>query len=84
MPIDTQRAWLTQQAYDRARIELAELLVERATGCTENVPTGSVARSGSGTCRNSSAPGDRREFRLPSGDPVIVTLVSAVPYQHRH
>ncbi len=32
MPIDTQRAWLTQQAYDRARIELAQLLVERATG----------------------------------------------------
>ena len=32
MPTDTQRAWLTEQAYDRARIELAQLLVERATG----------------------------------------------------
>ena len=32
MPIDTQRAWLTEDTYDRARIELARLLMERATG----------------------------------------------------
>ncbi|MFC4945151.1 GreA/GreB family elongation factor [Pseudonocardia sp. GCM10023141] len=32
MPIDTRRVWLTQQTYERARIELAQLLVERATG----------------------------------------------------
>lgn len=32
MPIDTQRVWLTEQTYDRARIELAMLQMERATG----------------------------------------------------
>jgi transcription elongation factor GreA len=32
MPIDTQRAWLTEEAYDRARIELALLRMELATG----------------------------------------------------
>ncbi|MHA6797674.1 hypothetical protein ACVGVM_29840 (plasmid) [Pseudonocardia bannensis] len=31
MPINTQRAW-TEQTYDRARVELALLLMERATG----------------------------------------------------
>jgi transcription elongation factor GreA len=32
MSVDTQRVWLTGASYDRARIELAQLLVERATG----------------------------------------------------
>jgi transcription elongation factor GreA len=32
MPIDAQRAWLTEATYDRARIELALLRMERATG----------------------------------------------------
>lgn len=32
MPIDTKRVWLTEQTYDRARIELAMLQMERATG----------------------------------------------------
>lgn len=32
MPIDTQRVWLTEETYDRARIELALLRMERATG----------------------------------------------------
>jgi transcription elongation factor GreA len=32
MPIDTQRVWLTEDTYDRARIELAMLRMERATG----------------------------------------------------
>jgi transcription elongation factor GreA len=32
MPIDSQRAWLTAETYDRARIELALLRMERATG----------------------------------------------------
>jgi transcription elongation factor GreA len=32
MPIDAQRAWLTAETYDRARIELALLRMERATG----------------------------------------------------
>jgi transcription elongation factor GreA len=32
MPIDTQRVWLTEEAYDRARIELALLRMEVATG----------------------------------------------------
>ncbi len=32
MPIDAQRAWLTEETYDRARIELALLQMERATG----------------------------------------------------
>jgi transcription elongation factor GreA len=32
MPIDAQRAWLTEETYDRARIELALLRMEQATG----------------------------------------------------
>jgi transcription elongation factor GreA len=32
MPIDAQRVWLTEETYDRARIELASLRMERATG----------------------------------------------------
>lgn len=32
MPIDAQRAWLTPETYDRARIELALLRMERAVG----------------------------------------------------
>jgi hypothetical protein len=32
MPIDTQRVRLTEETYDRARIELAILRMERATG----------------------------------------------------
>ena len=32
MPIDTPRVWLTEQTYDLARIELARLHMERATG----------------------------------------------------
>ena len=32
MPIETQRAWLTEETYGHARIELAELLLRRATG----------------------------------------------------
>ncbi|MGD9525394.1 GreA/GreB family elongation factor [Pseudonocardia sp.] len=31
MPVDTQRVWLTEQTLDRVRVELARLLVERAT-----------------------------------------------------
>lgn len=31
MPADTQKVWLTEHTYDRLRVELAELLVERAT-----------------------------------------------------
>jgi transcription elongation GreA/GreB family factor len=32
VPIETQRAWLSADTHDRARIELARLLMERATG----------------------------------------------------
>jgi hypothetical protein len=32
MTIGAQRAWLTEETYDRARIELALLRMERATG----------------------------------------------------
>ena len=32
VPIDTPRVWLTEQTYDLARIELARLHMERATG----------------------------------------------------
>jgi transcription elongation factor GreA len=32
VPIDTPRVWLTEQTYDRARVELARLRMERATG----------------------------------------------------
>ena len=32
MPIGTQRAWLTEETYERARIELAELLTRRDAG----------------------------------------------------
>ena len=32
MPIEMQRAWLTEETYERARIELAELLIRRAAG----------------------------------------------------
>jgi transcription elongation factor GreA len=32
MPIDTHRVWLTEETYDRARIELALLRMEQATG----------------------------------------------------
>ena len=32
VPIGTQRAWLTEETYERARIELAELLTRRAAG----------------------------------------------------
>lgn len=32
VPIETQRAWLTEETYDRARIELELLRVQRGTG----------------------------------------------------
>jgi transcription elongation factor GreA len=32
MPIDVQRVWLTEETHERARIELAFLHMERATG----------------------------------------------------
>ena len=32
MPIEMQRAWLTEETYERARSELAELLIRRAAG----------------------------------------------------
>jgi transcription elongation factor GreA len=147
MPTDTQRIWLTEQTYDRARIELAMLQMERATGSRREhtepeqrmlrirqlqelissaavghePPDDGIAepgmvlsvhyetddlnetflmadrevsiddalpicspRSPLGAALCGAKAGDRREFQLPGGDPMTVTLVSAVPYRHRH
>jgi hypothetical protein len=32
MPSNTQQVWLAEQTYDLVRVELAQLLMERATG----------------------------------------------------
>ncbi len=146
MQIDTQRVWLTEQTYDRARIELAMLQVERATGSHREPgdperralrirqlhelissaavgyepPDDGIAEPGMvltvryetdgltetflmadreestddtlpicspqsplGAALYGAKAGDRCEFQVPGGDPMTVTLVNAVPYQHR-
>ena len=49
MPNDTQRAWLTEDTYDRARIELARLLMERATDPARSTWMTNAADAGSGS-----------------------------------
>jgi transcription elongation factor GreA len=147
MPIDTQRVWLTEETYDRARIELALLRMERAMGAhrgqpdpeqrarrirqlQELVSTAAVGheppddgvaepgmvltvhyeaddltetflmadreesasgltiyspRSPLGTALCGATPAEQREYLLPGGETMTVTLVNAVPYRrHRH
>lgn len=144
MSIDTRRVWLTEETYDRARIELARLCMERATGSRrEHVdeeqrarrirqlqalisgavvghepPDDGLAEPGMvltvrydaddvierflladheesphddlpicsphsplGTALCGARAGDRREFSLPGGDLVTMTLLHAVPYR---
>jgi transcription elongation factor GreA len=148
MPTDTQRVWLSEETYDRARIELALLRMERATGAHPGQPdpeqrarrirqlhqliaTAAVGheppddgvaepgmvltvhyeaddltetflmadreesasgglpiyspRSPLGTALCDATPGEQREYLLPGGETMTVTLVNAVPYRrHRH
>lgn len=147
MPIDVQRTWLTAETYDRARIELALLRMERAMGAhrehsdpeqralrirqlqeliaTATVghepPDDGVAEPGMvltvhyeaddltetflmadreestsddlpvysphaplGTALYGAKAGEQRQYRLPGGKTMTVTLVNAVPYRcHR-
>jgi transcription elongation factor GreA len=146
VPIDVHPVWLTEEAYDRARIELARLRMERATGSRreyldeeqrvrrirqlqelissaavgQDPPDDGVAEPGMvltvryevddlsdrflmaereespddglaicsphsplGAALRGATAGDRREFSLPGGDVLAVTLVSAVPYSRR-
>jgi len=145
MSIDTQRVWLTEETYDRARIELAMLRMELATGShrghtdpeqrvlrirqlQELISSAAVGhepaddgvaepgmvltvryaadnltetflmadreeslyddlpiyspRSPLALC--GAARGEQREYLLPCGDTMTVTLVDAVPYHRRH
>jgi transcription elongation factor GreA len=147
MPIDTQRVWLTEQTYDRARIELTMLQMELATGsCREHTdseqralrirqlhelissaavghepPDDGVAepgmvltvryeaddltetflmadreesldddlpiyspRSPLGAALCGATAGEQRQYLLPGGDTMTVTLVDAVPYRRHH
>ena len=146
MPIDTQRVWLTEETYDRARIELAMLRMERATGSHRGhidpeqravrirqlqelissaavgheLPDDGVAepgmvltvryeaddlietflmadreetlyddlpiyspRSPLGAALCGATRGEQREYLLPGGNTMTVTLVDAVPYRRR-
>jgi transcription elongation factor GreA len=146
MPIDTQRVWLTEESYDRARIELALLRMERAMGARRGQadpeqralrirqlqelistaavghepPDDGVAEPGMvltvryeaddltetflmadreesaagdlpiysphsplGTALCGAKAGKQREYPLPGGETMTVTLVHAVPLQ-RH
>lgn len=146
MTIDTQRVWLTEQTYDRARIELAMLRMERATGSHRGhidpeqravrirklqelissaavgpePPDDGVAepgmvltvryeadnltemslmadreetlyddlpiyapRSPLGVALCEATRGEQREYLLPGGNTMTVTLVDAVPYRRR-
>jgi transcription elongation factor GreA len=144
MLIDARRAWLTEETYDRALVELALLRMERATGShrestdperralrirqlQELIATAAVgheppddgvaepgmvltvhyeadgltetflmadrAESAShdlpicsphsplGKALCGAKTGERRQYLLPGGDTMTVTLVDAVPYQ---
>jgi transcription elongation factor GreA len=146
MPINAQRVWLTEETYDRARIELAFLHMERAVGAHRGgsdlerralrirqleelvtaadvghePPDDGVAEPGMVLTvryeaddltetflmadREESAShdlpicsphsplaealcgakaGDQREYQLPEGETMTVTLVAAVPFRRR-
>jgi transcription elongation factor GreA len=146
MAIDAQRTWLTEETHDRARIELALLRMERATGAHRGhsdrearelrirqlqeliataavghePPDDGVAEPGMvltvryeaddltetflmadreesasndlpiysphsplGTALCGATAGEQREYLLPSGETMTVTLVHAVPYRRR-
>jgi transcription elongation factor GreA len=146
MAIDAQRSWLTEETYERARIELALLRMERATGAHRGhsdrearelrirqlqeliataavgyePPDDGVAEPGMvltvhfeaddltetflmadreesasadlpiysphsplGTALCGATAGEQREYLLPSGETMSVTLVNAVPYGRR-
>jgi transcription elongation factor GreA len=146
MAIGAQRAWLTKETYDRARIELALLRMERAMGARRGhsdreprelrirqlqeliataavghePPDDGVAEPGMvltvhyeaddltetflmadreesasndlpiysphsplGTALCGATAGEQREYLLPSGETMTVTLVNAVPYRRR-
>jgi transcription elongation factor GreA len=146
MAIGAQRAWLTKETYDRARIELALLRMERAMGAHRGhsdreprelrirqlqeliataavghePPDDGVAEPGMvltvhyeaddltetflmadreesasndlpiysphsplGTALCGATAGEQREYLLPSGETMTVTLVNAVPYRRR-
>jgi hypothetical protein len=71
VPIDTPRVWLTEQTYDRARVELARLRMERATGSRRDSPTRNNASAGSDNCKHSSAapPSDTNQPMTASPSP---------------
>jgi transcription elongation factor GreA len=146
MPVNTQRVWLSEQAYDRLRVELALLLMERATGSFRihnepeqrerrirrlqelirnavvghEPPDDGVAEPGMvltvrheaaglietylladheesahddipvcspnsplGAALSGARQGQRREYRIPGGEMMAVTLLKAVPYRLR-
>ncbi len=147
MTVDTQRVWLTEQTYERVRVELARLLAERATGSHRArggpeqrelrirqlheliryaavgyvPPDDGVAEPGMvltvrheaaaltetfllaereevtqdddlpicsphsplGRALSGAGQGERREYQIPGGETVVVTLLTAVPYRRR-
>ena len=146
MTIGAQRAWMTEETYDRARIELALLRMERATGAHRGhsdrehrefrirrlqellataavghePPDDGIAEPGMvltvhyeandltetflmadreesaannlpiysphsplGRALCGATAGDRREYLLPEGETMTVTLVNAIPYRRR-
>lgn len=111
MPVSTQRVGLSEQAYDRLRVELALLLMERATGsfrvrnepeqrerrirrlqeliryaAGHEPPDDGVAEPGTPRRRHPCSSltaglgavrarqGQRREYRIPRGEMMTVTL----------
>jgi hypothetical protein len=93
VPIGTQRAWLTEETYERARIELAELLTRRAAGSF--VEHGDEEQCARRICRLQELLGDAVVGYEPPDDGVaepgmVLTVryeadeLSAVPYRPDH
>jgi transcription elongation factor GreA len=59
------------------------LMADREVSIDDALPICSP-RSPLGAALCGAKAGDRREFQIPGGDPMTVTLVNAVPYRYRH
>ena len=88
---DTQATWLTQDAYDRLKQELDELIANRPVIAAEinaRREEGSRAdlevvspNSPLGAALMGARVGDTRSYQLPDGGSMAVTLVSAEPFR---
>ena len=106
MTVDTQVTWLTQEAYDRLKHELDELIANRPViaaeinarreegDLKENGGYHAAREEGShgdlevispnsplGAALLGAHVGDTREYALPDGGSMKVSLVSAEPYR---